>query len=323
MLKSFVIYLGMVLAGCSSTKNSVPDTVQALKQSEVNGVQLIYSEQGTGQPVVFVHGSVSDRRIWDYEMSTISRHFHTIAYTQRYFGDQPWADSGSAFSQATHAADLVSFIRSLGLGPVHVVAWSYGGAIATIAASQHPELFLSLAMHEPTIGSLIAGLPEGKAALADYAAAASPIKALALSGDNNGAVKKFWEYLLILPEQGFSQTAPTVQKIILDNARTLPLTLSAPPPPAITCKSLQAINVPILLTVGEDTRPLWKLVANNYASCAKQASVVILPHARHDAIANHPEVFTTVLDAFLEKNRGHSPVNTGAPQPPHTIDGAT
>ena len=48
---------------------------------------------------------------------------------------QPWDDSGARFSQPMHAADLAAFIQSLGAGPVHVVAWSYGGSVATLAAS--------------------------------------------------------------------------------------------------------------------------------------------------------------------------------------------
>ncbi len=59
---------------------------------------------------------------------------------------------------------MVAFIRSLQAGPVHVVAWSYGGSVATLAASQQPELFRSLSLHEPTIGRLIVNTPEGKAA---------------------------------------------------------------------------------------------------------------------------------------------------------------
>ncbi|MGH8629882.1 MAG: alpha/beta fold hydrolase, partial [Burkholderiales bacterium] len=35
------------------------------RQIQVNGVRLTYSEQGRGVPVVLVHGSVSDLRIWE------------------------------------------------------------------------------------------------------------------------------------------------------------------------------------------------------------------------------------------------------------------
>ncbi len=121
-----------------------------LRHVEVNGVHIGYTEHGSGIPVVFVHGSMSDRRIWEAQRPDIALNYRYVAYDQRYFGPEPWRDDGRNFSQATHAADLMAFIRSLHAGPVHVVAWSYGGSVATLAASQHPELFRSLSLHEPT-----------------------------------------------------------------------------------------------------------------------------------------------------------------------------
>jgi hypothetical protein len=35
------------------------------KEAEVNGVHLPYVEQGSGEPVVFVHGAISDLRAWE------------------------------------------------------------------------------------------------------------------------------------------------------------------------------------------------------------------------------------------------------------------
>jgi hypothetical protein len=35
------------------------------KEAEVNGVRLSYIEQGSGEPIVFVHGAFSDLRVWE------------------------------------------------------------------------------------------------------------------------------------------------------------------------------------------------------------------------------------------------------------------
>lgn len=42
---------------------------------EVNGATLAYIEEGTGDPVVFVHGAISDLRTWQYQLSDIGRHY--------------------------------------------------------------------------------------------------------------------------------------------------------------------------------------------------------------------------------------------------------
>lgn len=93
---------------------------------EVNGVRLQYVEDGIGEPVVFVHGAVSDSRAWEPVRDQIAKKYHFIAYTQRYFGTAEWKDDGKEFGVATHADDLAKFISSLNVGPVHLVGWSYG-----------------------------------------------------------------------------------------------------------------------------------------------------------------------------------------------------
>ena len=127
--------------------------------------------------------------------------YRYIAYTQRYFGSQPWFDNGSRFSPPTHAADLVAFTRRLSVGPVHVVTWSYGSSVATLAAIQHPELFRSLSMREPTIDSLIADTPEGQVAIKDFGTEVTRIRVAANGGDALRATRQFWEFVLRLPER--------------------------------------------------------------------------------------------------------------------------
>src|SRR6266496_3252903 len=96
---------------------------QPAKEIEVNGVRLQYVEQGTGEPVVFVHGCCSDLRVWEPVRDEIAKKYRFIAYTQRYFGTAPWKDDGREFSVETLADDLAKFIASLDAGPVHLVAW--------------------------------------------------------------------------------------------------------------------------------------------------------------------------------------------------------
>src|SRR5262245_29273947 len=107
---------------------------------EVNGTLLSYEEQGAGQPVVFVHGALSDLRVWDPLRDNLARReeiasrFRLIVYTQRYYGTREWSDDGALFSIATHAQDLARLIATLATEPVHLVGTSYGGLVAATAA---------------------------------------------------------------------------------------------------------------------------------------------------------------------------------------------
>ena len=291
----FALVALVSLSACQTVPAPMP---AAVKHVEVNGVNITYTEQGIGVPVVFVHGSMTDRRVWEAQRGDIASRYRYIAYDQRYFGAEPWRDDGKNFNQMTHAADLAAFIRSLKAGPVHVVAWSYGGSVATLAASQHPELFRSLSLHEPTIGSLIGGTPEGKSAISAFSSAVAPIRAVANAGDTLLATERFWEFVLILPEGGFKLEPQALQAIVLDNMRSVPLTLNAPPQ-AITCDMVKAINAPVLITIGANTRPLWTLAGQSLQRCVPNGKLVVLPGSNHDATVRNPAAFNRTLVDFL------------------------
>src|SRR6266705_1609467 len=78
---------------CVVVPTSTPQA-QAAKEVEINGVRLQYVEQGSGEPMVFVHGAPSDLRTWEPVREVVAKNYRFIAYTQRYFGTQPWPDDG-------------------------------------------------------------------------------------------------------------------------------------------------------------------------------------------------------------------------------------
>lgn len=137
------------------------------KLMAIGGTQLQYAELGAGEPILFVHGAPQDLRAWEPVREMIATKHRFVAYTQRYFGTEPWKDDGKQFSVAMLAEDLTEFIKSLNAGPVHLVAWSYGGQVATIASLKNPSLVRSLILYEPSVNVLGPDSPAGKAARED------------------------------------------------------------------------------------------------------------------------------------------------------------
>jgi pimeloyl-ACP methyl ester carboxylesterase len=82
-------------------------------------------------PVVFVHGAISDHSYWEPQRDAVAKSYRFIALDRRYFGTAPWPDSGSRLSQATHVADLATFIRELKIGPAFLVGTSGGASICS------------------------------------------------------------------------------------------------------------------------------------------------------------------------------------------------
>src|SRR5262249_27437551 len=122
-----------------------------MPQLRVHGVELSYIDQGTGTPVVFVHGAWMDLRYWEPQRQAVAAQYRFIAYSLRYDGTAPWPDAGEHYAGATHVADLVALIRAVHAGPVHLVGLSSGGRLVTLIALQYPELVRSLTVLEPQL----------------------------------------------------------------------------------------------------------------------------------------------------------------------------
>ncbi|MCG2631068.1 alpha/beta hydrolase [Bradyrhizobium sp. WYCCWR 13023] len=224
-----------------------------------------------------------------------------IAYTQRYFGTKPWPDEGKNYSVATHADDLTKFIISLRAGPVHLVGWSHGGVVAVAAAISDPSLVRSLILYDAGVLSVLpADSPEGKTAREDRAKMFSPIGAAASeTGDFTKAAKLLQEIVFGLQPGEFSSVPEYLQTVLVDNARVLPLMLSAPPPPTVTCEMLQDFTRPTLVIWGENSRELWSLPSKAIAKCVPGARQVILKKVGHDGPVRDPAAFTRAVFEFL------------------------
>lgn len=77
----------LALFGCATAP--LPSTggwggIEGLQSVRVNGVELHYVERGSGEPIVFVHGSLADYREWASVIEDLSPSFRTIAYSRRY-----------------------------------------------------------------------------------------------------------------------------------------------------------------------------------------------------------------------------------------------
>ena len=90
----------------------------AVRTIRVDGIELPYVEFGQGEPVVLVHGSNSDHRIWSSHCTMLSSRYRVIALSQRYFGKTAWTDAGGRFNISDLADDLGLFVQGLGADPV-------------------------------------------------------------------------------------------------------------------------------------------------------------------------------------------------------------
>jgi pimeloyl-ACP methyl ester carboxylesterase len=286
----------LLASGCGSLQ-SATNTSPPLKQAQVDGVKLNYIEQGRGQTVVFVHGAFSDHRIWEGQREKMAKQYRYVALDQRYFGASPWTDAGANFSVSTHADDLAMFIERLGVGPVHLVGHSYGGGIILVLAARRPDLVRSLFLYEPALGSIVTDLFLQKT-LAEERKGLSPAVAASKSNDQAMAVRLFVDW--VDDQQGsFYELSAEARKVLLENGRTLPPQLAAPPPPMITCAQLAQLKVPVTVGKGQQSRLFYSILADATHRCIPDSRLVVLPNARHMAPVKDPAAINAAILAHL------------------------
>jgi pimeloyl-ACP methyl ester carboxylesterase len=102
---------------------------------------------GNGTPVVLLHGLASQRRFWNlvvpHLVSGYGDGHPVLALDQRGHGDSD-RPSGAAYSLPQVAADLATAMDAIGWSRAVVVGHSWGGAVATTFAAEHPERALAL-----------------------------------------------------------------------------------------------------------------------------------------------------------------------------------
>ena len=273
-------------------------TPPAPQMIAANGTELSYVSQGSGAPVVFVHGAVADFRFWEPQRAAFAKQYQFISFSQRYHGEGAWPDEGKQYSAETHAADLAALINALKLGPVHLVGLSYGGTVAALLAMKEPQLLRTLTLAEPAVFALLADSPEGKVALEEWTQGTGPMMAALKAGDNVAATKQLAALVIGDSFEGFDKLPPDLRQGLLDNARTLPLLFTAPPP-TITCETLSGIKVPTLVIRGERTPRFF--VATNAAvgKCIAGSKAVTIPKASHAMSYDNPTEFNRAVMEFI------------------------
>ncbi|WP_230849995.1 alpha/beta fold hydrolase [Ralstonia solanacearum] len=262
--------------------------------AQVNGVGIEYVEQGDGLPLVFVHGYISDHRVWDYQRHIFSAHNRFIAPSQRYFGTRPWPDSGKGFSPSTHVEDLAALIRKLDVAPAHIVGWSYGAALALALAVRHPDCVRSVFAYEPGVTTFVENPLDARIVTEDRNDMVSAALALKNRGDTASAICAVFDHAN--GSTGLFDALPdTLRSIFLDNARTVPLMFGEAEPLSISRADLARINVPVVMARGKLSRPLYRIATDTAHGCIPTSRLVVIPNAMHAAPILMPTRFNQVL----------------------------
>ena len=230
----------------------------------VNGYDMAYLDIGQGPPLVCVHGSLCDFRIWSAVLGPLTRKHRLIAVSLRHFFPEHWDGVGDTYSIAQHVDDVIAFIEKLDTGPVGLMGHSRGGHVSFRVAQRRPDLLRKLVLAEPG-GELDATLDPA------FKPGPSPLAA---------------------------RIAAAAKQLLRDNATTL-IGQTRDKRPPFSKADAEAIKTPTLFIGGANTKGALPQVLHTLAAHVKSSKTAMIPGTTHPMFEQAPQKFCEIVLEFL------------------------
>lgn len=122
--------------------------VEQGKYTEAGGIRTHFHEDGTGDPLLLIHGSgpgVSAWANWRLVFPVLSKHFHLYAPDVVGFGytERP---EGISYSVDVWVNHMIAFLEAINRKNLSIIGNSMGGALALHLAYRRPDLVSKLVL---------------------------------------------------------------------------------------------------------------------------------------------------------------------------------
>jgi pimeloyl-ACP methyl ester carboxylesterase len=249
---------------------------------------LSYSDDGRGEPVVFLHAFPLDGRMWQKQRSHLARAHRVVVPDLAGFGGSK--DVPPPASLDAHADDVAALLDQLGIERATFVGMSMGGYIALAFAARHPTRIARLALADT---KATPDTPEAKAArdqniaLVAKEGVAAHVERMVpklLSENASNDVVAF------VRSMGASQTALCIQSALAamrDRPDRRPL--------------LPRLDVPASVIVGDGDTITPVSDARAMSAALPRADLDIISGAGHLANLEAPGPFAAALERLLAR----------------------
>ncbi len=296
---------------------------EAATQVVLHGQEVVFTDRGTGQTVLLVHGLMSTRHTWDDQLDRLARDYRVIAPDLLGHGDS--AKPAGDYSLGAHAAMLRDLLDVLEVPRVTIVGHSLGGGIAMQFAYLFPDRTDRLVL--VSSGGL------GREVSPALRAATLPGSELVLPLLGSGFVRgvgdcalRLWSRVglpAISPSstQGWRSLAgladPASRRAFLATSRSVinagGQTVSAQD------RLTSLLSHDLMLMWGRRDRVIPISHIETTLESLPRSHVVVLSRSGHFPHLDEPELFAIELDSFLKRPTSGGPTRAEAARPARQI----
>lgn len=264
-------------------------------------IDLFYTDQGEGQPVVLIHGFPLNGKSWARQADALlDAGFRVIAYDRRGFGAS--SKAGSGYDYDTFAADLHALIEDLDLQDAILVGFSMGtGEIARYLARYGAGRIAKAAF----LGSLEPYLlktddnPEGAGPQSFFDETSAAVKK-----DRFAFLTGFYKDFYNLDENlgsRISQEAVDASVQVANLAGNVAIAAAPLTWPTDFRSDIPSITVPTLIVHGtaDNILPI-DVTGRRFSKLLPDAEYVEIEGAPHGMLLTHADEVNEVLLAFVK-----------------------
>ena len=287
------------------------------KTAKVNGTTLAYREEGEGEPVIFVHGGISDLRVWSRQLPEVGRSYRAIAYSRRFARPNEKIDPGADDPMLPHVEDLVTLLGELGAAPAHLVGNSGGAFICLLAGIRHPEVVRTLVLEEPPVLSLFVSSPprpwellrlfatRPRTGLAIFGFATrtmAPLKKAFERGEDDEEVLRTF-VRGVGGEGAFEQIPEARLRQMLENLSELRAWVLGAGFPPLGHDEVRGVRTPTLLLTGERSPAFLLRLTDRLEDLLPVVERREIPHASHGMHEENAPAVNEAIVEFLGRQR--------------------
>ena len=262
------------------------------------------TEGQTGAAVVCLHSSTGSHAQWRGLAAQLAQRCRVTSFDLHGHGRSPdWPD-GSEPAGRTLLVDAQAVIARMHAEPgIHLVAHSYGAAVAMQIALRHPKWVRSLALYEPVVFGVIQRLVPGDVALREIQAVAAGARERVARGELVDAAALFVDYW---GGAGSWRSLDTAQQaVVMSRIVTVPNHFEATFAATWGRETLSRLTMPTLLMHGAQTRASSRRVAELLGALLPRVERCEIEGAGHLGPITHDALVNREIVAHLDR---HAPI---------------
>ena len=282
---------------------------------DLNGIRFEYAEDGSGEPLVLVHGSASDYRTWQAQRDAFAEQFRVLTYSRRYHWPNEPISEGVDYSMQEHVDDVQAFLHALNAAPAHLVGHSYGALLCLLLALREPSRVRTLVLAEPPVITLVASNPPTPFELLKLFAT-RPRTAAALlrfgmtgvvpatkafqRGDTEAGIRIFGD--AVFGRGSYDRLPESRKALIQDNRTAIRAEFLGSGFMPLGADAVHQVQIPTLLVSGEHSISLFHRLTDRLGELLPQAERVEVPGASHRMHEDNASAFNATVLSFLARH---------------------